>query len=85
MGSQRVGHDWATDLIWSDLIGKRESKFILFDSRGHNQGFKVTWEADVSLVSETTWSQLELTQLEWACLGGNNFPMVSDVEDKLEG
>ena len=20
MGSQRVGHDWATDLIWSDLI-----------------------------------------------------------------
>ena len=19
MGSQRVGHDWATDLIWSDL------------------------------------------------------------------
>ena len=21
MGSQRVGHDWATDLIWSDLIG----------------------------------------------------------------
>ena len=21
MGSPRVGHDWATDLIWSDLIG----------------------------------------------------------------
>ena len=23
MGSQRVGHDWVTDLIWSDLIVKR--------------------------------------------------------------
>ena len=22
MGSQRVGHDWATDLIWSDLMNK---------------------------------------------------------------
>ena len=25
MGSQRVGHDWATDLIWSDLIS-----FLIF-------------------------------------------------------
>ena len=22
MGSQRVGHDWATDLIWSDVLGQ---------------------------------------------------------------
>ena len=26
MGSQRVGHKWATDLIWSDLI--RDSRYI---------------------------------------------------------
>ena len=25
MGSQRVGHDWATDLIWSDLLLKSSS------------------------------------------------------------
>ena len=25
MGSQRVGHDWATDLIWSDLIQIEQS------------------------------------------------------------
>ena len=25
MGLQRVGHDWATDLIWSDLRGQRKS------------------------------------------------------------
>ena len=25
MGSQRVGHDWATDLIWSDLILQSDS------------------------------------------------------------
>ena len=29
MGSQRVGHDWATDLIWSDLIPRK----VLF--KGH--------------------------------------------------
>ena len=28
MGSQRVGHDWATDLIWSDLSCK-STHFIL--------------------------------------------------------
>ena len=37
MGSQRVGHDWATDLIWSDLIyltildaSKEESRVFVF-------------------------------------------------------
>ena len=25
MGSQRVGHDWVTDLIWSDLLGCAKS------------------------------------------------------------
>ena len=34
VGSQRVGHDWATDLIWSDLIVESKGllwfKFFLF-------------------------------------------------------
>ena len=29
MGSQRVGHDWATDLIWSDLIVFWDLRFSL--------------------------------------------------------
>ena len=29
MGSQRVGHDWMTDLIWSDLIIYLQIKRIL--------------------------------------------------------
>ena len=28
MGSQRVGHNWATDLIWSDLIGNLQLQKI---------------------------------------------------------
>ena len=31
MGSQRVGHDWATDLIWSDLKKLLETKDPFFD------------------------------------------------------
>ena len=36
MGLQRVGHDWVTDLIWSDLISSiislgRQSFFLIFD------------------------------------------------------
>ena len=30
MGSQRVGHDWATDLIWSDLIFKVFTEFVTY-------------------------------------------------------
>jgi len=28
MGSQRVGHDWATDLIWSDVYKKKTSLYF---------------------------------------------------------
>jgi len=28
MGSQRVGHDWATDLIWSDVNQKLEDTIV---------------------------------------------------------
>jgi len=28
MGSQRVGHDWATDLIWSDLIDAFDKEYL---------------------------------------------------------
>ena len=35
MGSQRVGHDWATDLIWSDLI-------VTFCSDFRAQEYKVS-------------------------------------------
>ena len=36
-GSQRVRHDWATDLIWSDLIGSKCQylKMSLLDESGH--------------------------------------------------
>ena len=35
MGSQRVGHDWATDLIWSDIIKNYETANKLFFKKIH--------------------------------------------------
>ena len=34
MGSQRVGHDWATDLIWSDLIQHRQADSLPLSHQG---------------------------------------------------
>ena len=36
MGSQRVGHDWATDLIWSDL------KIMVHVDKAHSSSTKIT-------------------------------------------
>ena len=38
MGSQRVGHDWATDLIWSDL--KQEERSQMLRSFLRSEGFE---------------------------------------------
>ena len=39
MGSKRVGHDWATDLIWSDLIAESEEelKSLLMEVKQENE------------------------------------------------
>ena len=40
MGSQRVGHDWATELNWTDLILYRKSLLVLwFNFHFENQDF----------------------------------------------
>ena len=36
MGSQRVGHDWATDLIWSDLIWLKSGSVQLLGDHLHS-------------------------------------------------
>ena len=40
MGSQRVGHDWATDLIWSEEVERSISRPVVCNSRLYS---RITW------------------------------------------
>ena len=44
MGSQRVGHDWATELNWPDVTADLPSCWSIWPSeRSHPLGFLVDW------------------------------------------
>ena len=75
MGSQRVRHDWATDLIWSDLIRNtwqvvQEQEFNANTSRGQVPVIQSTsgerW-ADLRAVRPSPWRN-DLILLRWLLL-----------------
>ena len=69
MGSQRVGHDWATDLIWSDLMMKRTS-FIGVSSKRSLQVFIEPF--NFSFFSIIAWCiDLDYCDIEWVALETN--------------
>ena len=61
MGSQGVGHDWATELNWTRHYQKKNSKFEdtaieAIQNEVHTEKRNKKWTASVS--SQTTWSRL---------------------------
>ena len=44
MGSQRVSHDWATDLIWSDLMKIKKKKKLLVKMQRKGNFVHCWWE-----------------------------------------
>jgi len=73
LGSQRVGHDWATDLIWSDLIAEEGLSGCISRGNGNplqysslgNPMYRGAWWARVHGVSK---SQMLLSYLHFTSI-----------------
>ena len=87
MGSQRVGHDWATELNWTELKSEQQLKTHLdvWLTEGDAVCVRLHWSFPLACVTFPYKFLLTFVILPLLCRGRGRFPSVLLLQSKIPG